>query len=106
MTTPLDVYAPRVHATTTYHGFDVVEEYQWLEDASSEATIAWTRAQAARTREYLDGIPWRGSLRSRVDRLLRGAATSYASLASGGSTFFALKEQTPKQRPFLVALDD
>jgi prolyl oligopeptidase len=106
MTQQGDVRAPRVPVTTTYHGFDVVEDYQWLEDASSEETSAWTKDQAARTREYLDGIPWRDALRERVDRLLRGAATSYGDLTSGGGTFLALKEQTPKQRPFLVALDD
>ena len=38
--------------------------------------------------------------------LLRAERTSYTSLASGGSTYFALKDQTPRQRPFLVALTD
>ncbi len=92
--------------TSTYHGFDVVEDYQWLEDASSEETVAWTTAQQARTREYFDGIPWRDILRSRVEELKRGARASYTRLTSGGSTCFALKEQTPKQQPFLVTLAD
>jgi prolyl oligopeptidase len=92
--------------TTTYHGVDVTEDYRWLEDASSEETIAWTKAQEARTREYLAAIPWRGALRSRVEELLRGERTSYGGLTSGGRTFFALKEQTPKQQRFLVALAD
>jgi prolyl oligopeptidase len=92
--------------TSTYHGFDVVEDYQWLEDASSEETVAWTTAQQARTREFFDGIPWRDILRSRVEELKRGARASYTRLTSGGSTCFALKEQTPKQQPFLVTLAD
>ena len=100
------IRAPRVPETSTYHGVDVVEDYRWLEDASSEETVRWTHAQQERTRAYLDAIPWRSRLRARVDRLLRDDSTSHLMLASGGDLFFALKDQKPKQRPFLVALTD
>lgn len=106
MGVPPIVHAPRIPVTTTYHGVDVVEEYRWLEDSSSEETIAWTKAQEVRTREYLDGLSWHAALRSRVEALLKAERTAYLSLASGGSTFFALKEQAPRQRAFLVALTD
>ena len=106
MTALPTVPTPREPVTTTYHGVEVTEQYRWLEDASSAETVRWTDAQQARTRAYLDAIPWRETLRGRVDQLLREERTSYEELASGGSTFFALKEQTPKQRPFLVALTD
>ena len=100
------VQAERVPVTDTYHGVEVTEDYRWLEDASSAETIAWTRAQQQRTRAYFDEIPWREALRTRVAQLLRADRTSYGYLLSGGSTFFALKLQTPRQRPFLVALTD
>jgi prolyl oligopeptidase len=99
------IQAPRVPVTSTYHGVDVVEEYRWLEDATEE-TMRWTQAQQARTRAYLDAIPWRSRLRARVDRLLRDNSTSYPMLACGGDLFFALKDQKPRQRPFLAALTD
>lgn len=92
--------------TTLYHGVEVTEDYRWLEDGSSEETITWTKAQQELARAYLDAIPWRDGVRSRVDHLLRGERTSYQGLASGGSAFFALKEQVPRQRPFLVVLSD
>jgi prolyl oligopeptidase len=98
------VLAARIPVTDTRHGVDVTEDYRWLEDASSEETMAWTKAQQARTRAYFDGIPWRDTLRGRVEQLLKAERTTYKRLASGGSTFFALKEQTPRQQPFLVAL--
>src|SRR5262245_59452079 len=98
--------APRVPTTSTYHGVDVVEDYRWLEDPSSEETLRWTRAQQERTRAHLDSIPWRSRLRDRVDRVLRDDSTSYLTVASGGDLFFALKDQKPRQRPFLVALTD
>ncbi len=96
----------RIPVTSTYHGVDVTEDYRWLEDASSEETIAWMKAQQHRTRVYFDGIPWRDALRTRVEQLLKAETTTYTALVSGGSTFFALKVQTPRQQPFLVALTD
>jgi prolyl oligopeptidase len=106
MTELPQVQAARYPVTDTYHGVDVTEVYRWLEDASSGETIAWTQAQQQRTRAYFDGIPWRGALRARVEQLLKADRTTYKRLRSGGSTFFALKVQTPRQRPFLVALAD
>jgi prolyl oligopeptidase len=100
------VQAARIPVRDTYHGVDVTEDYRWLEDASSEETIAWSRAQQQRTGAYFDGIPWRDELRARAAQLLRAERTTYKRLVSGGSTFFALKVQTPRQQPFLVALTD
>jgi prolyl oligopeptidase len=100
------VPAARVPVTDTYHGVDVTEDYRWLEDASCEDTIAWTRAQQQRTRAYFGGIPWRDALRARVEQLLKADRATYKRLLAGGSTFFALKVQTPRQQPFLVALTD
>jgi prolyl oligopeptidase len=100
------VRAARIPRTDTYHGVDVTEDYRWLEDPSSVETIAWTKAQQQRTGAYFSAIPWRDSLRARVERLLKAERTTYNALLSGGSTFFALKVQTPRQQPFLVALTD
>lgn len=100
------VQAARIPVTATYHGVDVTEDYRWLEDASAEETIAWTKAQQQRSRAYFDGIPWRDALRARVEQLLKSEKTTYKRLLSGGDTFFALKAQTPRQQPFLVALTD
>jgi prolyl oligopeptidase len=100
------VQAARIPVTDTYHGVDVTEDYRWLEVASSEETIAWTKAQQQRTRAYFDAIPWRNALRARVDQILKADRTTYRRLRSGGRTIFALKTQTPRQQPFLVALTD
>jgi prolyl oligopeptidase len=100
------VRAPRVPVTDTFHGVEVTEDYRWLEDASSPETIAWTRAQQDRSAAYFGGIGWRDALRARVEELLRSERTAYLQLGSGGGTFFALKAQTPRQQPFLVALTD
>jgi prolyl oligopeptidase len=106
MTEPPLARTERIPVTDTYHGVDVTEDYRWLEDASSEETIAWTKAQQQRTRAYFGGIPWRDVLRARVEQLLKADRTTYKRLVAGGSTFFALKLQTPRQQPFLVAVTD
>ena len=90
----------------TFHGVNVSEYYRWLEDASSAETIAWTKAQQHRSRIYFGEIPWREVLRGRVEQLLNSGMTAYKRLMSGGCTYFALKVQTPRQQPFLVALTD
>jgi prolyl oligopeptidase len=100
------VRAARIPVTDTYHGVGVTEDYRWLEDASSEETIAWTKAQQQRTRAYFDGIGWRDALRARVEQMLKAETTTYKRLVSGAGTVFALKVQTPRQQPFLVALTD
>ncbi len=41
-----------------------------------------------------------------MERLLTADRSSYSDLKAGGDTYFALKEQTPRQRPFLVTLTD
>ena len=106
MTELPQVQAGRIPVTDTYHGVEVTDDYRWLEDASSAETLAWTKAQGQRTRAYFDGIAWRDELRGRVEQLLKAERTTYKRLARGGNTFFALKVQTPRQQPFLVALTD
>ncbi len=100
------VPAPQIPVTDRFHGVEVSEDYRWLEDAGAEETVAWTKAQQHRTQTYFGAIGWRAALRARVEQLLKSDRTAYKQLQSGGSTFFALKVQTPRQQPFLVALTD
>jgi prolyl oligopeptidase len=94
----------REPVTTTYHGVEVVDDYQWLEDEGSDPTREWTAAQDARTQEYFASLPFRDPIRRRFEEILKVESTSYRGLSRGGSTYFALKNQPPLQQPFLVAL--
>ena len=96
---------PREPVTDTYHGVEVVDDYQWLENQGSEATREWTAAQDARTRAYLEALPFRDAIRHRFEEILKVESIAYDDLSLGGSTYFALKTQPPLQQPFLVALD-
>ena len=100
------IETPRHPVTKTYQGVDVTDDYAWLEDASSEETRLWTKAQQERTTSYFAGLSGYADIRRRAEEIIGAASTSYADLTRGGVTFFALKHQPPKQQPFLVAVDD
>lgn len=96
----------RQPVTTTYHGVDVTEDYRWLEDASSEDTKTWTKAQHERTMSYLSSLPSYAEIRRRAEEIVGADSVSYREVEAGGATAFALKRQPPKQQAFLVALSD
>ena len=96
----------REPVTTAYHGVEVTEDYRWLEDAGSEETKAWTKAQHERTMAYLTAGPSYDDIRRRAEEILKLDSTSYADPTRGGETYFVLKSQPPKQQPFLVTLTD
>src|ERR1700745_2349822 len=57
MTELPQVRAARIPMRDTYHGIDVIEDYQWLEDASGQDAIEWTPGQEKRTRAYFGQTP-------------------------------------------------
>lgn len=54
----------------TYHGVEVPDPYQWLEDDLSEETGAWVKAQNEVTQAHLNQIDFREPLKARVEELL------------------------------------
>ena len=96
----------RMPVTTTYHGVEVTEDYRWLEDAGSEQTRAWTETQHEQTMAYPRSLPSYDDIRRRAEEILEVDSTTYTEPTRGGQTYFVLKDQPPKQQPFLVALTD
>ena len=66
----------------TLFGEAIVDPYRWLEDSGSAETKAWTEAQNARTRAFLD-VELRSKLRSRLDELLSIGFVSSPVLRTG-----------------------
>jgi prolyl oligopeptidase len=52
-----------------YHGTAVEDPYRWLEDDNSEETKAWVKAQNKVTNDYLSKIPFRDSVKTRLEEL-------------------------------------
>ena len=53
----------------TYFGTKVADPYRWLENESAPETAAWVEAQNKVTFSYLDKIPYRAAVRSRLEKL-------------------------------------
>jgi prolyl oligopeptidase len=98
------IETPKIPVTSSYHEITVTEDYRWLEDAASDQTRSWTMAQDRRARSYLENLPSYGAVRRRAGEILRAESVTYGALRRAGSAYFALKDQPPRQQPFLVVL--
>ncbi|MCP3104984.1 prolyl oligopeptidase family serine peptidase [Myxococcus sp. K15C18031901] len=87
-----------------YHGTDVKDPYQWLEDSTDPKVKQWNDAQNQYTRALLDKLPGREAIRQRVTELLTWKSPAYFKLMEAGGTLIAMKSQPPRQQPFLVVL--
>ncbi|MBL4635787.1 MAG: S9 family peptidase, partial [Kofleriaceae bacterium] len=59
----------REDVTDTYHGTTVLDAYRWLEDADSDETAQWVKAENKVTFGYLEKIPEREEIRKRLTKL-------------------------------------
>lgn len=67
---PLNYPSTRtVDQTDTYHGVDVADPYRWLEDPNATETEAWVEAQNKVTFSYLNQLPGRDQLNTRLTEL-------------------------------------
>lgn len=57
----------KVDNTINYHGTKVTDNYQWLEADGSAEVQKWIEDQNKKTYAYLDSIPFRSSLRQRLE---------------------------------------
>ena len=53
----------------TYFGTQVPDPYHWLEDDKSSETTSWVKEQNKLTFGYLDKIPYRQELKSRLEKM-------------------------------------
>jgi prolyl oligopeptidase len=90
--------------TNDYHGTQVVDEYQWLEDASSPEVRSWTNAQNAHSRAWIDAKPDRKDIEAQLHAMYAKDAPSHTGLIARPHRLFALKFQPPKQQRLLVVL--
>jgi len=59
----------KVDSVNNYFGTDVFDPYVWLEDDRSAETETWVKAQNKVTFSYLDKIPFRDKIKSRLEEL-------------------------------------
>ncbi len=91
--------------TDTYHGVAVIDDYRWLENWDDPAVKAWSEAQNVHTRSVLDALPNIEAIRARVTQILSAPVVRYGGLHWEGGRLFAIKNEPPKQQPFLVVME-
>src|SRR5580704_4686635 len=95
---------PRHPVSDDYQGVKVTHDYRWLENWDDPAVKAWSAAENARTREYLDHIPARTAIKERLRQLVAASSASYYDLQFRAGMLFAEKFQPPQQQPALVVM--
>lgn len=59
----------KVDTVDTYFGTPIKDPFRWLEDDRSKATEEWVKEQNSTTFSHLDKIPFRTSLKNRLEQL-------------------------------------
>jgi prolyl oligopeptidase len=96
--------APKRPVVDTYWGTKVEDDYQYLEKVSDPDVQTWADRQNARTRAWLDGRPEREAILERVVQLTHSDSPEYYGLSYHRGHYFAMKQQPPKEQPFVVLL--
>jgi prolyl oligopeptidase len=86
----------------THHGVEVVDPYRWLEDSQSPEVKAWSEAQAAAARSYLDGLPNAKEIREQVKAITLARSPTWSDMVERRGAFFSRKSDPAKQQPVLV----
>jgi len=86
-------------------GTKVADPYRWLENRDDPKVEAWSDAENARTRAYLDALPGRAAVKDKLTKLITATSPSYAQLKARGDVVFALYNDPAKQQPALVVLN-
>ena len=95
--------APKQPVIESYQGIKITDDYRWLENWDDPAVKQWSAAQNARSRDYLDHLATRPRIKKELAEMYAGDSARYFDMQYRGGTIFALKMQSSKQQPFLVA---
>ncbi len=96
--------AEKIPVVDTYGSVRVSDDYRWFEDWSDPKVKAWSEAENAFARAWLDAGSGREAIRARVATLLGDSSPSWFALTARHGSFFALERRPPKQQPYLVVL--
>ncbi|MBR5902580.1 S9 family peptidase [bacterium] len=96
----------KIPETNVYHGVTLVDDYAWLENASSEETKAWTRAQNERFYEYADSLPATAYLKKELRRLWRYADRTVPTEVYDGKRLYFSKKGADDDKWILMIKED
>ncbi|MFM2358651.1 MAG: hypothetical protein RLY16_644 [Bacteroidota bacterium] len=59
----------KVNQVDQYFGKEIADPYRWLEDDNADDTKAWVVAQNEVTHQYLNAIPFRNAIKTRLEEM-------------------------------------
>ena len=92
--------ARKADVVDDYHGTKVADPYRWLEDAKSEETTGWVKAQNELTRQYVRS-PLREAMKKRLTEIWDYPKYSIPR-KEGGRYFFEKNEGLQNQYVYYV----
>lgn len=95
----------RVDTVDVYFGQQVPDPYRWLEDDNSTETVEWVKAQNKLTRSYLDALPYRKEISSRLTELVNYTRRSAPS-KHGDKYFYSKNDGLQNQAVYYMADSD
>jgi prolyl oligopeptidase len=84
-----------------YFGTKVADPYRWMEDLDSKAVADWIAAQNAVTFRYLESLPMRDKIKSRITQLWDYPKTS-TPFMEAGRVFYRRNSGLQKQSPLYM----
>ncbi|NOS72511.1 MAG: S9 family peptidase [Verrucomicrobia bacterium] len=92
----------QTNQTDVYHGVTVRDPYRWLEDDNSAETKTWVTAQNKVTFDYLERIPQRAAIKSRLTELWN--FERYGAPFKQGSRYFISKNDGLQNQSVLYTM--
>jgi Serine proteases of the peptidase family S9A len=97
--------ATRLDVVDDLFGHRVPDPYRWLEDPATPAAQEWLAGQDRLARTYLDPLPWRSRLRTRLQELLAAGVITAPSWR-GARSFFQRRTAEQEHAVLLVGEAD
>lgn len=95
----------KIDKIDSYFGTDINDHYNWLEDDMSPETEAWVKAQNKVTFDYLNQIPYRDSIKNKLEKIW-----NYEKIGSpfqeGDRTYFYKNDGLQNQYVIYTQKDD
>ncbi len=96
---------PTGQTTDTIQGQQIADPYRELENAADPKVKAWSDAQNARTRAYLDSLPGRAAISAKLTQMFKDRSAAFSGLEHRGNRTFAAYTDPALQQTMLVTLN-
>ena len=96
---------PKGDTVDVIQGVKVADPYRALEDSADPKVQAWSDAENARTRAYLDALPGRQAVADKIRRMITDASPRASNLQARGDRVFASYQDPAKQQPWLIVMN-